>query len=65
MGGSSGCERACACMQVVLPVGVAAYCGWMWYTRVHRLRQKSRREKEKEHLVRSGSQPRDVRDLNV
>jgi hypothetical protein len=51
--------------QVLLPLGVGCFCAWKWYSRVYRPRRKSRQEKEREHLVRSGSQPRDVRDLNV
>ena len=63
--GASKLPCACICTQVLVPLGVAAFCGWKWYNRVYRPRRKSRKEKEKDHLLRSGSQQRDVRDLNV
>jgi hypothetical protein len=50
---------------VLLPLGVVAFGGWRWYSRVYRPRRASRRDKQRDHLlVRDGPQ-QDVRDLNV
>ena len=51
---------------MLLPLGVVAFGGWRWYSRVYRPRRLSRRDKQRGHLlVRGGGPQQDVRDLNV